>query len=80
MQQQRELRQLYRLNDHLLRDIGLTTGDLHAVSEGQVTFEQLNAQRQATQAAEGNQAAEGKTLSLNQSLHAANQERFNQAA
>ena len=77
LQQQRDLRQLYQLNDHLLRDIGLSTGDLHAVSEGLVSLEQLNAKRQTAQVIEVNQAV--TTVAVKQNLQAANQGQFKQA-
>lgn len=39
--QRRNLRTLMNLNDHLLDDIGLSRGDLHAVRLGAVTMKEL---------------------------------------
>jgi len=41
----RQLAALTQLDDHLLKDIGLSRGDVFAVELGQVTLEQLDAQR-----------------------------------
>ena len=41
----RQLTTLVQLDDHLLEDIGLSRGDVYALELGQVTLEQLNAQR-----------------------------------
>ena len=41
----RQLVALTQLDDHLLKDIGLSRGDVFAVELGQVTLEQLDAQR-----------------------------------
>ena len=45
--QRRDVRQLMKLNDHLLDDIGLHRGDLHALQLGATTLEQLNDSRQS---------------------------------
>ena len=41
----RQLVALAQLEDHLLKDIGLSRGDIFAVELGQMTLEQLDAQR-----------------------------------
>ena len=46
-QEKRELAQLLRLNDALLRDIGLTRGDLLAVQYGATTLAALQSRREA---------------------------------
>ncbi len=43
----RELRQLLQLDDRLLKDVGLTRGDLVSVQLGATTLEELNAQRES---------------------------------
>lgn len=43
--QRRQLALLGQLNDHLLRDIGISRGDLFAAELGQITLQQLNARR-----------------------------------
>ena len=43
--QRRQLVALAQLDDHLLKDIGLTRGDIIAVELGQMTLDQLDAQR-----------------------------------
>lgn len=43
----RELRQLLQLDDRLLKDVGLTPGDLVSVQLGATTLEELNAQRES---------------------------------
>jgi len=45
VKQSRQLAVLGQLNDHLLRDIGLSRGDLIAAELDQVTLAQLDAQR-----------------------------------
>jgi uncharacterized protein YjiS (DUF1127 family) len=45
VKQRRQLAVLGQLNDHLLRDIGLSRGDLIAAELGQVTLQQLDATR-----------------------------------
>ena len=45
IQKRRQLVALAQLDDHLLKDIGLSRGDVIAVDIGQVTLEQLDAQR-----------------------------------
>lgn len=45
VKQRRQLALLGQLNDHLLRDIGLSRGDLIATELGQVTLQQLDAKR-----------------------------------
>ena len=45
VKQRRQLALLGQLNDHLLRDIGLSHGDLIAAELGQVTLQQLDAKR-----------------------------------
>jgi uncharacterized protein YjiS (DUF1127 family) len=45
---QRQLADLVQLDDHLLKDIGLSRGDVFAVQLGQVTLEQLKAQRRSS--------------------------------
>jgi uncharacterized protein YjiS (DUF1127 family) len=45
--QRRQLVTLAQLDDHLLKDIGLSRGDVIAVELGQVTLEQLDAQRRS---------------------------------
>ena len=42
---QRQIAALARLDDNLLKDIGLTRGDVFALKMGQVTLKQLDAQR-----------------------------------
>jgi uncharacterized protein YjiS (DUF1127 family) len=44
---QRQLADLAQLDDHLLKDIGLSRGDVFAVQLGQVTLEKLKAQRRS---------------------------------
>ena len=46
-QQRRELAELNRLNDRLLRDIGLSRADLFAVEMGSTTLEHLYAERRS---------------------------------
>ena len=46
LKQRRQLAVLGQLNDHLLRDIGLSRGDLIAAELGQVTLQQLDAKRE----------------------------------
>jgi len=43
--QRRQITTLVQLDDHLLKDIGLSRGDVYAVELGQVTLQQLDAQR-----------------------------------
>jgi uncharacterized protein YjiS (DUF1127 family) len=43
----RQLADLAQLDDHLLKDIGFSRGDVFAVQLGQVTLEQLKAQRRS---------------------------------
>lgn len=43
--QRRQLATLGQLDDHLLKDIGISRGDVFAVELGQLTLEQLDAQR-----------------------------------
>jgi uncharacterized protein YjiS (DUF1127 family) len=45
VKQRRQLVLLGQLNDHLLRDIGLSRGELIAARLGQVTLQQLDAKR-----------------------------------
>ena len=45
--QRRQLIALAQLDDHLLKDIGLSRGDVFAVELGQMTLEQLDAQRRS---------------------------------
>ncbi len=45
--QDRDLRQLMSLCDHLLEDIGIHRGDLHALQLGITTFDELNGSRQS---------------------------------
>ena len=77
LQQRRNLNQLYRLNDHLLRDIGLTTGDLNSVSEGQISVDQLNSNRRDNLIEEGRQTTV-QTIAVNQILQASNQDSFSE--
>ncbi len=44
--QKLKIRQLARLNDHILEDIGITRGDVVALQTGQIDIQQLEAQRQ----------------------------------
>ena len=73
LQRQRNLNQLYRLNNHLLADIGLTDEDLNAVAAGIATLEQLNAKRQNLR------QITNKTIKINQTTSAANQDSFKEA-
>jgi len=43
--QRRQLVTLAQLDDHLLKDIGISRGDVFAVELGQMTLQQLDAQR-----------------------------------
>jgi uncharacterized protein YjiS (DUF1127 family) len=47
VKQRRQLALLGQLNDHLLRDIGLSRGDLIAAESGQVNLQQLDAKRRS---------------------------------
>ena len=47
-QARRDLLTLLNLNDRMLKDIGLTRGDLESVQYGAVTLKQLNAERMAS--------------------------------
>jgi len=49
--EKRKVRQLARLNDHILADIGITRGDVIALQMGQVDIRQLEAQRSRKSAA-----------------------------
>ncbi len=46
-QDRRDLKQLLRMNDRMLQDIGLTRGDLIAVELGSVTLQQLYDERRS---------------------------------
>lgn len=43
--QRRDMKALNALNDHMLKDIGLTRGDVESLSNGSVSVSELNAQR-----------------------------------
>ena len=47
--ERRDLRRLMSMNDRLLKDIGITRGDLMAVEMGAASLADLNAERQAAQ-------------------------------
>ena len=49
--QKRQLAILANLNDHALKDIGLSRGDITAVELGQLTFAKLEAERRINQSA-----------------------------
>ena len=74
--QRHNLRALMKLNDHLLDDIGLSRGDLHAVRLGAVTMEALNASyRAARRSSQAKQNEVSASTRLNLELDASN-ERF----
>jgi uncharacterized protein YjiS (DUF1127 family) len=77
IQQRRTLSQLYRLNGHLLRDIGLTTSDLNSVAAERISFEQLNSNRRGKSVDNARQTTV-QTTTVNQTLAASNQDDFNQ--
>jgi len=47
VQERRDLRRLMAMNDRLLKDIGITRGDLMAVEMGATSLTELHAERQA---------------------------------
>ncbi len=77
LQQRRNLRRLYQLDDHLLKDIGLTSEDLNSVASGRVSFDQLNAKHPHDLLTEGKRA-EVRTIAVGQELPAANQDSFSE--
>jgi len=61
-QKRQELNQLMALNDHLLRDIGISRSDLFAVEAGKAKLNELNAsRRKKTAVAEVRQLQPKKT-------------------
>ena len=73
--QRRELNALSQLNDHHLRDIGLTRGDLFAVEMGQVTLAELFAHRNSQHSVETG-LANVEQFSLAPEKHSAANEAF----
>ncbi len=79
-QARRDLQKLLNLNDHMLKDIGLTRGDLASVQYGGVTLEQLDAERRASrQVAVQRISSAGRVEKAAQLQEAVNQERYAEA-
>ena len=76
VQQRRNLNQLYRLNKHLLRDIGLTSEGLDSVVRGETSLKHLNAKRHDDVVIQDNQSTV-RTFAVKQTLQASNQDSFN---
>lgn len=75
--QRRDLNSLMNLNDHLLDDIGLTRGDLHAVRLDSTTLDELNAAYVAARRTESsNQFGIAAVDSINDELAANNEQHF----
>ena len=75
--QRRELRVLMTLNDHLLDDIGLSRGDLHAVRLGAVTLDELHARYRSARSSgqvQRNELTAGETVKIE--LDAINEQFF----
>jgi uncharacterized protein YjiS (DUF1127 family) len=75
VQQRRNLSQLYGLNNHMLRDIGLRIEDLSSVARGEISLKHLNAKRHDDLIIKDNQSTV-RTLAVNQTLQASNQNSF----
>ena len=75
VQQKRNINQLYQLNSHLLRDIGLTNEDLGSVARGEVSLEQLNGKRQGDSVVKDKQVIV-QGIAFDHTLSASNQKDF----
>ena len=75
VQARRDLQTLQNLNDHMLKDIGLTRGDLASVQYGVVTLQQLDAERMALrQVTDRHVTTSIRVEKVNQAQEAVNQE------
>ncbi len=79
-QARRDLQTLLNLSDHMLKDIGLTRGDLASVQYGAVTLKQQDAERKASrQVADQHVTTSTRIEIANQAQEAANQELYAEA-
>ncbi len=76
----RDLHQLLNLSDRMLKDIGLTRGDLASVQDGVVTLKQLDAERKASRQVAGQHVTTSTRVEkVNQAQEAVNQELYAEA-
>ena len=74
-QARRDLLKTLNLSDHMLKDIGLTRGDLASVQYGVVTLQQLDAERMASrQVTDQHVITSIRVEKVNQAQEAVNQE------
>lgn len=78
LQERRDLKQLIAMNDHLLRDIGLSRGDLIAVELGKKTLAEIYAERRAARGIDGTArpATSAATAAFGHTGEAANEEDY----
>jgi uncharacterized protein YjiS (DUF1127 family) len=76
----RDLGELSRLNEHQLRDIGVSRGDLFEVEMGNITLVELNARRHSDHARDGLNLIELNQVGAGtQQRQAVNERLFNEA-
>ena len=76
----RDLHRLQNLSDRMLKDIGLTRGDLASVQYGVVTLKQLEAERKASrQVTDQHVTTSIRVEKVNQAQEAVNQELYAEA-
>jgi uncharacterized protein YjiS (DUF1127 family) len=79
-QARRDLQTLLNLSDRMLKDIGLTRGDLASVQYGAVTLKQLDAERKASHQVAGQHVTTSTRVEkVNQAQEAVNQELYAEA-
>jgi len=79
-QARRDLLTMLNLSDHMLKDIGLTRGDLASVQYGAVTLKQQDAERKASrQVADQHVYSFTRVEKANQAQEAVNQELYTEA-
>ena len=79
-QARRDLLTMLNLSDHMLKDIGLTRGDLASVQYGAVTLKQQDAERKASrQVADQHVTTFTRVEKANQAQEAVNQELYTEA-
>jgi uncharacterized protein YjiS (DUF1127 family) len=79
-QARRDLLTMLNLNDRMLKDIGLTRGDLASVQYGVVTLQQLDAERKASrQVTDQHVTTFIRVEKVNQAQEAVNQELYAEA-
>ena len=79
-QARRDLQKLRNLSDRMLKDIGLTRGDLASVQYGAVTLKQLDAERKASHQVAGQHVTTSTRVEkVNQAQEAVNQALYAEA-